>query len=181
MKRVVVLLVSIGLLVASLGSVAAAPEPLRSGTIEGGNGVVTGGGPPWENPAIQRSGCEYAAECLAWLDSGCNPALAGHDPALTASIVDVGDLADGRTRRTFHTVAPHVPPWGLYPGAVIQLWRQDCTEIPDAKRHTIGSSSRCDWNPYPSVRCEPFPIPTGTKWMTVSGYATTVHMSWSLT
>ena len=181
MRRTISTIILLALSMAPV-QIAAADNrsPLRSGMIEGGTGVITGGGEPWENPAIQRSGCEYALDCRTWLHSGCNPALAGHDPVATASIVDVGDLADGRTRRTFQTVAPKIPPWGLYPGAAIQLWRQNCTEIRKAKWHTLGSELRCDWNPYPSIRCKGFRIPTGAKWMTVSGYATTVHMSWSL-
>jgi hypothetical protein len=149
--------------------------PLRSGTIVGGTGLRTGGGQPWENPAAQRSGCEYAAECLAWLQSGCNPALAGHDPVVNASIVDVSELADGESARSLQMVAPSVPPWGLWPGAVIQLWRQDCTEIPDEKRHGIGSDAACPR--YAGCR---FEIPTSAKWMTISGYVTTVQLSWTL-
>lgn len=179
MKRMVGTLLSIGLLIGWLGAAEAGPKPLRHGTIESGTGVRTAGGQPWENPAIQRSGCEYAADCQAWVHSGCNPALVGHEPGATASIVDVADLADGRTRRTFTTVAPEIPPWGLYPGAVIQLWRQSCTEIPSAKWDT-HQGSRCQWDPYPSVRCKPFRIPAEARWMTVSGHVTTVHMSWSL-
>lgn len=184
--RVRVILVSLGLIISSAAiwsaeQSAAGPRPVRSGMIEGGTGLELAGGQPWENPAAERSGCQYAVDCLTWLQSGCNPALAGRDPALTASIVDVRKLADGRTRRSFQTVAPAIPPWGLWPGAVIQLWRQNCTEIHGAKRHTIGSDSKCDWHPYPSLQCEAFRIPTGTRWMTVSGYATTVHLSWTLT
>ena len=148
-------------------------EPLRSGTIVGGAGLRTGGGDPWENPAIQRSGCEYAAECRAWHQSGCNPALAEHELVLTTSIVDVGDLADGPPR-TLQMVAPRIPPWGLWPGVVVQLWRQDCTEIVDEKRHTIGPDATC-----PRYACR-LEIPTEAKWMTLSGYATTVQLSWTL-
>ena len=133
---------------------------------------------------MQRSGCEYAAECLAWKQSGCNPALAGHNPVLTASIVDVGDLADGSTARSLLMVAPSIPPWGLYPGADIQFWQRDCTEIHDARRHSIGegSSATCDWpsGVHRGGRCT-FEIPTGAKWMTLSGYATTVQLAWTLT
>lgn len=181
--RVRVMLVSLGLIVgaAAIGSAqpsAAEPKSMRSGTIEGGTGLEMAGGQPWENPAFERSGCEYAVDCQAWLQSGCNPALAGHDPALTTSIVDVRNLADGRTRRSFSTASSMSPGW---PGAVIQLWRQNCTEIKDAKWHTIGSDSRCEFHPYPALRCEEFRIPKGAKWMTVSGYVTTVHLSWTLT
>jgi hypothetical protein len=177
--RVRVMLVSLGLLAGSAAIWVAPPsaagaKPLRAGTIEGGIGVIFAG----EQPAGERSGCKYAAECLAWVRSGCNPALAGHDPVLTASIVEIGDLADGRTRRTFSTSVPPIP---LYPGAVIQFWRGNCTEIPAAKRHTIGSTSTCAWAPYPNLRCPGLVIPRGATWMTVSGYWTTAHLEWTLT
>ena len=161
---------------------AVGTKPVRSGTILGGVGVELAGGQPWENPAAERSGCEYAAECQAWLQSGCNPALAGVDPVLTASIVDVRDLADGRTSRSLDMVAPSVPPWGLFPGAVVQFWRNDCTEIDDAKLHTIGSDATCEQprGVHQGSRCT-FHIPIGVRWMTLSGYATTVHLSWTLT
>ena len=184
--RVRVMLAGLGLILGSAGVWSAEPSSagskvLRSGTIEGGTGVRTSGGQPFENPAVQRSGCEYSADCLAWLVSFCQPALAGVDPAVTASIVDVGALADGRTRRTLQTTAPTIPPWGLWPAAVIQFWGAGCTEIPGAKQHMYGSSSRCEWYPHPHMRCTALQIPTGAKWMTLSGYATTVHMSWTLT
>ncbi|HUR49310.1 MAG TPA: hypothetical protein VMY88_07285 [Acidimicrobiales bacterium] len=148
-------------------STATAPKPAPSGTIEGGTGVIFAG----EQPAGERWGCEYAAECRAWLKSKCKPALAGRDPALTASIVDVGALADGHTRRSFRWRAGAK----VHPGALIQFWRQNCTEIPDTERHTHNPYiNRCG-------TCEPFPIPNGARWMTVSGNWTTVHFTWSLT
>jgi hypothetical protein len=171
MRRTISAVILLALILVPAQITAAAPDqkPLRSGTIEGGTGVHTGqdpSGPPSEN--VDRSGCQYALDCLAWVQSGCDPALAGHDPALTASIVDVGDLADGRTRRSWHMVGPpSIGPFkGVYPGAVIQLWRQNCTEIHHAKRHANST---------------PFRIPTRARWMTVSGDATTVHLSWTLT
>jgi hypothetical protein len=152
---------------------------LRSGTIVGGTGLELAGGQPWEQPEAERSGCEYAVDCLAWLQSGCNPALAGHDPVLTASIVDVGDLADGTTTRSLRLEAPSLPPWGLYPGAVVQFWRQDCTGT-GAKLHSLGSDSKCHGSaPAGRVRCT-FAIPAGARWMTLSGYVTTVQLSWVL-
>jgi hypothetical protein len=180
MRRTISATILLALILAPV-EIAAAHErnALRSGTIQGGTGLEMAGGQPWEHPAAERSGCEHAVDCLSWLRSGCNPALVGHDPALTASIVDVGDLADGRTRRHVHMTAPTIPPWGLWPGAVIQFWRPDCTEIQHAKRHTIGSSAKCEWQGE-AARCKAFRIPTGARWMTVSGYATTARLSWSL-
>lgn len=180
MRRIISATILLALLLAPVQIAAADNRAvLRSGTISGGTGLELAGGQPWENPAAERSGCQYALDCRAWLQSGCEPALAGHDPALTASIVDVSDLAGDRTRRSLHMVAPRIPPWGLYPGAVIQFWRQDCTEIRFAKRHTIGTNSGCEWQDG-VARCKAFRIPTRARWMTISGYATTARLSWSL-
>lgn len=177
--RIRLILVSLSLLAGS-GAIwnaepsAAGPKPLRSGTI------LTGGGWPWLNPALQRSGCEYSPDCLAWLASDCNPALVGHEPMVTASVVDVGALANGRTLRTLAMTAPKIPPWGLWPGAALQFWRESCTEIGNSKLQTGGSELSCDWSEGPG-RCKPFRIPSGTKWMTVTGQATTARLSWTLT
>lgn len=169
--RVRVMLVSLGLLLGSAATGSAQPsaagaKTLRSGTIQGGTGVIFAG----EQPAGERWGCEYSGDCRAWLQSSCNPALAGHDPSLTASIVAVGALADGRTRRSFQ--------WRgggkVHPGAVIQFWQKDCTEAPNSLRHTH--------NPYSNScgTCEPFRIPRGATWMTVSANWTTVQLTWTL-
>src|SRR5688572_5924417 len=74
-------------------SSAARQEPLRSGTI-------TGWGATWVAMFNgEARDCQWSEwrtggdpECLAWLKSGCNPALAGREPAVTASIEDVGEL-----------------------------------------------------------------------------------------
>src|SRR5688500_3266235 len=129
--RIRVMLLSLLIVGSALSSAeasAAGPKPLRSGTIEGGTGVIFAGG----QPAGERWGCEYAAECRAWLESSCNPALTGREPALTASIVDVGALADGRTDRSFRWTAPYL----VHPGAVIQFWGRSCTEVLGMERHT---------------------------------------------
>lgn len=147
-KWLLIMSVAVGLSIGCLVPAEAKgpTKPARSGTILGGAGVELGGGQPWEQSAAERSGCEYAVDCRPWLQSGCTPALAGHDPVVTASIVDVGELADGRTTWALRMVAPSIPPWGLFPGAVIQLWRKDCTEIHKAKRHSIGSQSTCSYS-----------------------------------
>lgn len=178
--RVHVVVLTFALVVGSAAMTSATPpatqRPLRAGTILSGTSLEMGGGQPWEDPMLERSGCEYAADCAAWLLSGCNAALAGIEPAVTASIVRVGDLAGGRTRRTVHLSAPSIPPWGLWPGVVIQLWRSDCTEL--VKLHSIGSDSICDWDAGPT-RCE-LRIPSDAAWMSLSGYATTAQLSWTL-
>lgn len=172
--RIRVSLAVLGLVVcsAAIGAAqpsAAGPKPLRFGTIEGGTG------------AWRESGCAHAADCQAWLLSRCNPALAGIEPAVTASIVDVGSLANGRTRRTLYTTAPKIPPWGLWPNVVVQFWRQSCTEIDIPTFDTPGSGTRCRYDPFPAIRCEGLRIPRGAKWMTLSGTLTTAHLTWTLT
>ena len=165
----------------ALSPALAARAALRSGTILGGAGVELAGGDPWEQRAAERSGCTYALDCLAWLRSGCSPALAGHDPVLTASIVDVSDLADGTTPRLLEMRAPSIPPWGLYPGVVIQFWRGDCTTIPGSKLHSIGEdATSCDGYVGGGFGSCTFPIPAEAEWMTLSGYATMVGLSWTL-
>lgn len=161
-------------------SVRADRIPLRSGTIAGGAGLELSGGDPWEQSALERSGCEYAVDCLAWAQSGCDPALAAREPAITASIVDVDNLADGTTRRSLEMTAPYIPPWGVFPGVVIQFWRDDCTEIAGLKMHSLGSDSPCDGHTGQGFgRCR-FHIPAEARWMTLSGYATTLGLSWTL-
>jgi hypothetical protein len=176
------LLVSVGLVAGSAAIWTAnpsfaAPKPLRSGTIVGGSGVRIWTGQPSADGAIERTGCEYAVDCRSWLLSGCQPALAGRDPVLTASIVDVRSLANGRTRRFLEMTAPRVPPWGLWPGADIQFWRQDCTEIGNGQR-MIGTGLTCAGRT--AGRCVEFRIPKGARWMTLSAHATTARLSWTL-
>src|SRR5688500_10299748 len=69
--------------------------PLRSGTIvagAGGSERAIG----WPGQALDGE-CQMVADCLAWLESGCDRDFAGREPATMASIIDVADLADGRT------------------------------------------------------------------------------------
>lgn len=180
--RLRLMLVSLSLLAgsAAVGTAApsaAGPKPLRSGTIAVGTGVNTLGEPPGGN----RWGCEYAVDCRAWLDSGCNPALAGRDPVLSASIVDVATLADGRTSRSFSWETPA----NVHAGVMLQFWQQGCTASANTEWHSVNSrTSRCEsrpgW-PDPNAQCKPLVIPRGAKWMTVSAYWTTAHLTWNVT
>ncbi|MDQ3878468.1 MAG: hypothetical protein M3290_09005 [Actinomycetota bacterium] len=140
--------------------------PVRSGTIVTGSvsGLVGG----------QPLGCEMAPDCRAWLTSGCDQTLTGRDPALLASIEDVGDLAD------------RTPVWlferslGAAALVKVQLWRQDCTEI-ERPRSTRS-------NQY-----FPLEIPPSAEWMTITGYTynpwgvwpplprATLTLDWTLT
>lgn len=180
--RLRLMLVSLSLLAgsAAVGTAApsaAGPKPLRSGTIAVGTGVNTVSEPPGGN----RWGCEYAVNCRAWLEGGCNPALARRDPVLSASIVDVGALADGRTSRSSSWKAPA----NVHAGVMLQFWRQGCAASAKSEWHSVNPSThRCEsrpgW-PDPKARCRPLGIPRGAEWMTVSAYWTTAHPTWSLT
>jgi hypothetical protein len=145
----------------------ATPAPLRSGTIVSGV-FVTG---PFGD-------CDSMPDCRAWLESGCNPALTGHDPAWLSSIEDVADLADGRTRRIFEWRAgdPVGLQWG---GIVVQFWRQDCTQITSGHwrswEHSYGPG--CCW----SLDRKALRVPTAARWMTVSGSTDNLHVVWTLT
>jgi hypothetical protein len=158
-------------------SSAARQQPVRSGTI-------LGWGATW--PAMfngDAKDCQWSdwdaggnPECLVWLKSGCNPALAGRQPAVTASIVEVADLADGTRLRAFRWRATSHPGWGTGGGVVVQLWRNDCTEIRRSKWHSMD---RTDWPQLNNRRNTSFRIPRAAKWMTVTTNDTAL-LEWTL-
>ena len=152
---------------------AAAPQ--RSGTIIG-SGDISGNLP-----------CGLAPDCAAWLQSGCDPALAGHDPAWLTSIVDVSDLADGTTRRVLSTRRTL---WRS--GVYIQLWRGNCDEIGEcaSTRWSPSTEPWRDWDrPLGCHRAEippsrwawgdPLIIPRRARWMTISA-SSAVNTVWTL-
>lgn len=162
-------------------SSARAEEPLRSGTI-------AGWGYTW--PAMfsgQAGDCEWSEwnlgagnpECSAWLASGCDPELAGRDPAVTASIEDVSELADGRTVRQFEwwsdvRIASSETEFG---GVVVQLWTGDCQEIREGKWRSHYWDA---WHQRHKLRVASFPLPRHARWMTVTTNDT-VNVRWTLT
>lgn len=159
-------------------SPAAVPKPARSGTI-------TGWGATWvamfNGEARDCQWSEWIAganpECSAWLESGCNPALAGREPAVTASIVDVRNLADGRTPRVFAWRATASSPgFGIGGGAVVQLWRKDCTEIHASKWRSALWHGTGNWQNRTWTR---FTIPKSAGWMTVTTNDT-IELRWTL-
>ena len=158
-------------------SSAARQEPIRSGTI-------LGWGVTWvamfNGEARDCQWSEWGAggnpECLAWLKSGCNRALAGREPAVTASIVGVADLADGMTPRLFQWRAISYPGWGVGGGVVVQLWRKDCTEIRSSKWRSVAWTSFTTWVHRTSTS---FPIPAEATWMTVTTNDT-AKLKWTL-
>lgn len=151
---------------------AARPSgPVRSGTILGGTAATT---QLWA-PAMLLDGCEATPECLAWVRSGCEPALAGRDVAVTSSIENVAGLRG--THRTFQFGQAH-PGGGLAWGGVeIQFWRRDCTEI-----RGRGWASWHSWyDESLSWHSAELRIPAAARWMTVTGSQDTVHIRWTLT
>jgi hypothetical protein len=171
--RVVFISVLIGALMAGLApTVQAQGKPIRSGSIVVGTGSsqrALG----WPGEAVDGE-CQMVPDCLAWLETGCDPALAGREPAVTASIVDVSKLADGRTPRsiTLSGVGLH---WGE---VLVQFWRStpgnrypwfDCQEIE-------GSSFLTG---YPRHN-EPRSIPLGSTWMTITTNVDNTTVTWAL-
>lgn len=154
----------------------AAPKPARSGTITGWG--ITWPASGWGVSTFDGRALDCQSgnpECLAWLTSGCSAALAGRDPAVTASIVDVAKLADGRTARTFAWRAgdPVGPAAG---GVVVQLWRKDCTEIRASKwRSALWGRSSLSANRHHAT----FVIPRDAAWMTVTTNDT-ANLRWTL-
>lgn len=156
---------------------AARQEPARSGTI-------AGWGATWvamSNGAAKD--CEWTdwngpgnPECLAWLRSGCDPALAGRNPAVTASIENVAELADG-TPREFDWRAFSYPGWSTGGGVMIQLWREDCTEIRSSKWLSVEWHGPGRWTNRTNTT---FPIPSDAEWMTVTTNDT-ANLRWRLT
>jgi hypothetical protein len=137
---------------------AAKAAPARSGTIIGGYFPFA----PLLSPGPQ--GCEWTVECRAWLLSGCDPSIAGRDPGLHASIVDVRKLARSKTR----TLRLHKPlPGIVWGGVTVQLWSRDCTEI-----WRIGGDFR-------GVFDARFKIRAGSVWMTVASTDNTT-LTWEL-
>ena len=145
----------VGLMLAPVPHAAADENEVRSGTI------VTGGTHLSYFSGDRLNGCDIAPDCRVWLASGCEPALTGRPVGLTASIENVADLADGRSR--WRVELGSRPGTGM---AEIQLWRQDCSEIRGSRWRT-----HCLWQPSDDYcRSDTFRIPASARWMTVTGY-----------
>ncbi|MDQ3646507.1 MAG: hypothetical protein M3345_06160 [Actinomycetota bacterium] len=142
------------------------PEPVRSGSILSGTGWLLDS---------QLGGCQMSPECAAWMHADCEQALAEREPGVTASIVNVDDLADGPPiKRVFRSGVgePGGLPWG---GVQLQFWSRDCAELREAR----WRAQDCGRDPYcPTHRLR---IPPDAKWMTVTGYQDNVNLAWTLT
>ena len=185
MRRLLVL-VAVAALAVALPSAVRANEPLRSGTITGW--AYTGWEQTWpatfagEGRNCQWDEWEYEGvrganpECRIWLDSHCDPDLAGRDPAVTASIQDVSRLADGTTTRIFEWEAPREAERG---GVVVQLWKGDCTEIEGSEWRSVHRhESCCSWK-WINEESHAFVLPRAATWMTVTTNDT-VRVQWAL-
>lgn len=143
-------------------------RPVRSGTIVTGTATS---GDAWAARENHLGTCELSPACGAWLASGCNPALSNRDPAAMASIVGVGDLADGRTTRVFgYEYAKPGPNWGPID---IQFWRQDCTQIHSARWRSWQEGRHGD--------AQHLTVPMSAEWMTVSTTVDNARFAWTLT
>jgi hypothetical protein len=134
-RRVISVSILIALLVLPATGATAEENGVRSGTIVVASLSGLGGGYP--------RGCELTADCLAWLASRCDPALAGRDPALETSIEDVADLAPA------DALFEHEPARAY---ATVQFWQQDCTEIGSRTQIESGKALLI--------------IPSSARWMT---------------
>lgn len=156
---------------------AAAPKPARSGTI-------TGWGVTWVAMFNgQAKDCQWSdwdaggnPECLTWLQSRCDPALAGREPAVTASIEDVTTIADGTTPRVFTWRAARSPADVLSGGVVVQMWTKDCKEIRSAKWHSAVWQPNGGWTNRASTTLR---IPSAARWMTVTTNDS-ANLQWAL-
>ncbi|HUF84270.1 MAG TPA: hypothetical protein VMQ81_06720 [Acidimicrobiia bacterium] len=155
-------------------SSAARPTPVRSGTITGWGmtGPAMFSGEAWDCRAGNP-------ECLAWLKSGCNPALTGREPAVTASIEDVAKIANGTTPRVFKWRATSSPGDVFSGGVVVQMWTKDCKEINSSKWR---SAKRFPDKPgrWTNQTSTTFRIPSAAKWMTVTTNDS-ANLKWTLT
>ena len=147
---------------------ARAAEPVRSGTILSGTGSS-----PANFWVRGMDGCVGAPACAAWLQTGCEPALAGSDPALHASIVDVAELAG--SERRFGIRGGVGINWGR---VIVQFWT-DGSENPMAALYCeelFATPSRWSCG-YGCI----VTIPAGAKFMTVSSGPDNTDIRWTLT
>ena len=126
--------------------------------------------------------CEKAPDCQAWLQSDCSRVLAGREPALMTSIVDVRALGPGVTRASlgYGSMVPSGLPWVVpqWTGVVVEFWDQGCREISD----TYWSASLCVAAERDDCRSPILAIPTAARWITVGGlYAGNPPTWWTLT
>ena len=171
MKRILLPLMLAASMLVATPAVARGDGTLRSGSIVSGTG---------QSPANfwvrGMEGCVGAPACSAWLQSACRPGLAGKNPAVHASIVDVGRLADGVTERVLD-VRPGVGlNWGHF---VVQFWTGTNLSRFDYCRELVRGqfwSWECG---YRTGLCR-FTIPKGARWMTITSSPDNTNVHWTL-
>lgn len=158
----------LAVLVATLVLAAApvrAEEPLRSGRILAAH--ADSSEYTWVYP---WGGCSGAPECIAWLESDCSAELAGRDPAVTSSIENVTELADGTTGRmlAFRDADSEVFGSGRL---IVEFWTADCHQIVGSySAHRVVCSNGCR-----------FRIPRLARWMTITSKPQNASVEWTLT
>lgn len=151
----------LGLVLAVAAFTLLALGPVRADEALPSGRILIGTGETAASPEVGY-GCAGAPDCRYWLENGCRSDHAGKDPALNASIVEVGHLAGRSTPRTIASSSI----------VKAQFWTADCTEIP----RTRWTS----WDCRPDRgRCY-FRIPAAALWMTVSTRADEVDTRWAL-
>ena len=115
---------------------------------------------PWK-------GCGGSLECWGWVQSYCDPALAGRDVAVMSSIEPVSDMANGLTRKLrFRS------PAGLSSGRlIVEFWTSNCGFLP-----VNAGEGHIDC----SVECPDFTIPDRAHWMTITSKPGNANINWDL-
>jgi hypothetical protein len=127
-------------------SMHAAPAEAQAAPVRSGLILTAYLGPTAPSP------CSLIPDCAAWLASNCDERLAGLDPAVSTSIVDVSDLA-GSTR----LFVRH-----MWLANTSQLWSSDC-----------WSMGHVPW------RDTYISIPPGARWLTIPASAVP-YQQWEL-
>lgn len=176
-KRLFLLAIT-ALLATTAFSPVRADARLRSGTIISGTG-----GSPANFWVRGMEGCVGAPACSAWLQSACGPALARKDPALHASIVSVGGLADGVSERVLNVRGGVGVNWGYF---IVQFWtgsetftRRPCSEILSSRTTSWECDDDREWPNPTRVTCK-LPIPRHARWMTITSSPDNTDLNWAL-
>lgn len=148
--------------VASVPLGVPAQAATRSGTIVGGYYPFAPAFAPGPGPD-----CMTNVDCLPWVTARCPSEMAGLDPALHTSIVDVRSLARSKRVRTL-SVEPVGRP-AMFGGVSVQLWGASCNEI-----FQIGGDTASAIKYFASFR-----IAKGAVWMTIAS-VDTPPLRWTL-
>jgi hypothetical protein len=143
-------------------SLAAAPSAQGRGPVR--TGAILG-------PAIAPTGppsCATAADCDAWVASGCDERFVGLDPAVSASVVDVRRLAGSRRVLRIDAVLS-----GWVFDVMLEFWSANCEPVVS----TFSSFSHIG----PAIHVSDgsrIRIPRDARWMTLVAFSPRVR--WQL-